>query len=467
MTLEPRQLLPSALAAVDLARDLIRTSEPGTVTEKTDRDLVSDVDVAIERAVRDYLRRSTPGIRFLGEEEGGPSGDLGTCWLWAFDPIDGTSNFTRGIPLCAISLALIHDGHPVLGIIDAPFLGEQYHAAEGHGAWCSGQRLSASSTTTLREAIVAIGDYATGHQAGRKNETQLAATVHLTPRVHRIRMLGTAALDLAWVAAGRLDASITFSNNPWDTAAGVIIAREAGAAVTDYDGTPHNMDSAATIAAPAQLIPHLMPLIQTATTIRPQTPDAQITHASPYADLDRILSRARHLLFDLDGPINGKPAATPAGYLYEALAACKDSGRTTAVIAAASRRAATGYLARHGLDDQVQSVITLNGQTPGHHHQAAAQLIQNAISELATSPSECALITASAATVHAAHAAGLATIGYIADQKLTDAHPDASLPSLADLALRLRARPLMPLCQADDGRGAKASMIRGYSSRAM
>ena len=122
MTPEPRQLLPSALAAVDLARDLIRTSEPGTVTEKTDRDLVSDVDVAIERAVRDYLRRSTPDIRFLGEEEGGP-GDLGTGWLWAFDPIDGTSNFTRGIPLCAISLALIQDGHTVLGVIDAPFLG--------------------------------------------------------------------------------------------------------------------------------------------------------------------------------------------------------------------------------------------------------------------------------------------------------------------------------------------------------
>ena len=289
---------------------------------------------------------------------------------------------------------------------------------------------------------MAIGDYATGHQAGRKNETQLAATVHLTPRVHRIRMLGTAALDLAWVAAGRLDASITFSNNPWDTAAGVIIAREAGAAVTDYDGTPHNVASAATIAAPAQLIPHLMPLIQTATAIRPQPPDAQMTHSSPYADLDKILSRVRYLLFDLDRLINGHSDTTPPGYLYEAVAACNDSGRTTAVIAAASSGAVTGYLARHGLDEQVQSVITLNGQAPGHPHQAAAQLIQNAISQLATNPSECALITASAATVHAAHAAGLAAIGYLADQQLTDAHPDASLPSLADLALRLRARPL-------------------------
>jgi hypothetical protein len=104
-------------------------------------------------------------------------------------------------------------------------------AAEGHG------------TTSLRDAIVAIGDYAVGHRADRQNELRLAATIQLTPRVHRIRMLGTAALDLAWVADGRLDASITLDNNPWDTLAGVLLAREAGARVVDADGSPHDLHS--------------------------------------------------------------------------------------------------------------------------------------------------------------------------------------------------------------------------------
>ncbi len=157
--------------------------------------------------------------------------------------------------MCATSLALLRDGRPVLGVIDAPFLAERYHAVEDHGAWNGTRPLAASTTASLRDAIVAIGDYATGREATRKDQARLAATIALTSRVHRIRMLGTAAIDLAWVADGRLDASITLGNLPWDMAAGVIIAREAGAAVTDLDGTPHTAHSAATIAAAPALIP--------------------------------------------------------------------------------------------------------------------------------------------------------------------------------------------------------------------
>ena len=110
MTADPRSLLPVALRAADIASDLIRTRRPASVTEKSDRDLVSDVDVAIERAVRGYLHDATPDTGFLGEEEG-QSGDPGTGWLWTLDPIDGTSNYAHGLPLCAISLALrIHAG---------------------------------------------------------------------------------------------------------------------------------------------------------------------------------------------------------------------------------------------------------------------------------------------------------------------------------------------------------------------
>lgn len=261
-----RALLPAAFEAADEASAMMRTRRPVTLTEKSDRDLVSDVDVAIERAIRRRLATASPGIAFLGEEEG-RSGDPAAGWVWTLDPIDGTSNFAHGLPLCTTSLALLRDGRPVLAVIDAPFLGHRYHAIEGRGAYTSGPgvngaRLSVARTARLRDAVVAIGDYAVGEDADRKNEARLAVTTRLAAQVHRIRMLGTAALDLAWVAEGRLDASVTLGNKPWDTSAGVLIAREAGASVVDTDGRQHELSSAATIAGPPALIPQLLPLLR-------------------------------------------------------------------------------------------------------------------------------------------------------------------------------------------------------------
>ena len=296
---DPGSLLPVAFQAADIAADMMRTRRPATVTEKHDRDLVSDVDLAIERQVRAHLAGATRDIGFLGEEEG-QSGSPAGGWLWTLDPIDGTSNFAHGIPLCATSLALLHDGRPVLGVIDAPFLGLRYHALDGHGAYAGEHRMSASSTDRMKDAVVAVGDYATGPRADHKNQQRLALTIQLAPRVHRVRMIGSAALDLAWVAEGRLDAAIMLANKPWDTAAGVLLAREAGAAVVDIDGSPHPFDSTATIAGPDALISQLLPLIQATET---NMLDSQSGFISPYAGLDAILSSARYLLFDFDGLI--------------------------------------------------------------------------------------------------------------------------------------------------------------------
>jgi myo-inositol-1(or 4)-monophosphatase len=506
MTADPGSLLPVALRAADIASELIRTRRPASVTEKSDRDLVSDVDLAIERAVRGYLHEATPDTGFLGEEEG-QSGDPGTGWLWTLDPIDGTSNYAHGLPLCAVSLALLRDGRPVVAVIDAPFLGERYHAVEGHGAYAGTRPLKASTTARLRDAVVAIGDYATGDGADRKNELRLAATIQLTPRVHRIRMLGTAAVDLAWVADGRLDASVTLGNKPWDTAAGVLIAREAGAAVTDANGHPHDLNSAATIAAAPALVSQLIPLIQTADLASPQ--DAQAGHVSPYAALDNILSQARHLIFDLDGPICDLTAAMPpdtanqlrailcnetaaeppaaiattsdpieiiahavaigpslaarldaeltsieltaantarpAAYVHEALAACRDSGRTPAVISRNSAKAVSSYLDKHGLADQARNVTALASFPPGHL-QTFPHLLEDTIHALGATPADCALITATEAGIDTAQGIGAHPIGYATSpatsERLTAAGAGCIIPSLADLTLRLRARPL-------------------------
>ncbi|MBX6769999.1 MAG: inositol monophosphatase, partial [Actinomadura rubrobrunea] len=220
-----------------------------------------EVDYAIERAVRDNLRAKTPDIAFLGEEEGkSGTGDL----MWVLDPVDGTANYVRNLPLCGISLALIHHSRPIVGVIDLPFLGARYHAAHTIGAYQADRRLQVSMTTNLKDAIVALGDYAVGEGAETKNRLRLALTERLAARVQRIRMLGSAALDLAWVAEGKLDAAIMLSNKPWDTAAGVLIAREAGAVVIDTDGIDHTLTSTATIAVTPNLAHQLGILIQEA-----------------------------------------------------------------------------------------------------------------------------------------------------------------------------------------------------------
>ena len=260
MTAAPGALLPAAIEAVAIANDLIRSRLPGPLTAKGDRDMATELDFAVERAVRAHLRERTPGVAILGEEEG-VSGDPDSELLWALDPIDGTANLVHGMPLTGVSLGLLHEGRPILGVIDLPFLDARYWAVEHAGAYVGDRRITASRTADLRDAVVAIGDYAVGAGADEKNRLRLALTEHLASRAQRVRMLGSAAIDLAWVAEGKLDASMTMSNTPWDTAAGVIIAREAGAVVIDQDGSDHTSSSVATIAVAPGVVEELLALV--------------------------------------------------------------------------------------------------------------------------------------------------------------------------------------------------------------
>ena len=255
-------LLSVATSAVDMAAAMMKTSRLTSVTAKGDRDLVSDVDLAIERQVREFLAEQTPGIGFVGEEDGvsGPGGGL----TWALDPVDGTVNYVHGHPLCGVSLALIDRAEPVLGVIDLAMLGRRYHAVHGGGAYADGLQITTTTVSSLRDAIVAIGDYAVGEGSRTKNQLRLAITARLTDHVQRIRMHGSAATDLAFLAEGRVDAVVICSNSPWDIPAGVVIAREAGAAVTDLDGSQFDMDSSATIAANPGMIADLLDLARRA-----------------------------------------------------------------------------------------------------------------------------------------------------------------------------------------------------------
>jgi myo-inositol-1(or 4)-monophosphatase len=250
--------LSLAVEAVNRSAEVMRTSRPGVLTAKGDRDMASEVDLRIERETREFLTTAAPDIGFLGEENGRHgNSDL----YWALDPVDGTANFVRGIPLCAVSLALIDRGRPVVGVIRLPFLGQLYTAERDQGAYEGNRRLHVSGTAGLRDAIVSVGDYAVGDGAADKNRARLALTRYLAEQAQRVRMLGTAAIDLAWVAEGKLDASLTLQNKPWDMAAGALLVQEAGGRVVDRDGTNYSANSGATVATTPALTHELLALL--------------------------------------------------------------------------------------------------------------------------------------------------------------------------------------------------------------
>lgn len=240
------EMLPVATSAVEEASDYIRAHRPATVTAKGDRDMVTDVDHAVEAMIRQRLAEATPGIDFLGEENS-PSGatvDPG----WMLDPIDGTANYVRGLDLCGISLALVAGTEPVVAVIDLPMLDQRYTAVQGSGAFAGDARLHVSGISRLDEAIVAVGDSA----------THLVAPV--AAQVQRVRMLGSAALDLALLAAGVIDASISLDTDVWDTAAGVLVAREAGAHIRDIHGNPWTPESRMLVASCPALLDDVLKL---------------------------------------------------------------------------------------------------------------------------------------------------------------------------------------------------------------
>jgi len=258
------RMLLAAEHAVDLGARTLRQgrSHIGALIGKGDRDFATDVDLRIESEVKASLAQATPEIPFLGEEEEGRA--LLDEARWVLDPIDGTINFARDSPLCSISLSLVIGGQPVLGIVDAPLLGERFIARQGGGAYLNGTRISVAEVDGLREAIVGVADFKVGVGSEEENRVHLAALGRLARECLRVRMLGSAALDLAWLAAGRLNATLMLSNLPWDVTAGLLVAREAGGVVFDYDGSRHAADSRYTLASVPSLVEPLRKIVAVA-----------------------------------------------------------------------------------------------------------------------------------------------------------------------------------------------------------
>lgn len=205
-------MLRAAHRAMDVAVNHVLSHPVTQVHEKGDRDIVTDVDVTVEDLVRSCLHDYTPNLGFLGEGTGAV-GDRALYWV--LDPIDGTTNFSHGVPLNAVALGLVDGEHPILGVIALPFLGKRYWATRGGGAYRDELPISVSSTTHMSDALIALSDYGHGSSDSIRDLISSALDHQLTDAAQGVRRLGSAAVDLAWVADGSLDASVTLGNRTW------------------------------------------------------------------------------------------------------------------------------------------------------------------------------------------------------------------------------------------------------------
>jgi myo-inositol-1(or 4)-monophosphatase len=250
-------------AALKAARGLIRDFgevEQLQVSVKGVGEFVSTADLRAERTLKTELRKARPGYAMLFEESGLETGSDSRN-RWIVDPLDGTTNFLHGIPHFAISIALERDGEIVAGIVYEPIRDEMYWAEKGAGAYLNDRRLRVSARRQLGEALIG-----TGMPFGTRAENQgysasLAAIWRATSGVRR---MGSAALDLAYVAAGRYDGFWEFDLSPWDIAAGIVLVREAGGYVSDLAGGHDMMASGDVLAANAHLHLPLAALIKEA-----------------------------------------------------------------------------------------------------------------------------------------------------------------------------------------------------------
>jgi len=228
----------------------------GVATEyKGDVDLVTEADRASEQLIVEKLKAAFPAHGVYGEE--GTRAGLESEYRWYVDPLDGTTNFAHGFPAFCVILGLERrvaaavghefddqDGEIVAGVIYDPLRDEMFLAEKGKGAWLNGKRIHVSKIATLQESLTGTGF----PSQKRHNSPNVHFYQEITLRSHGVRRAGSAGLDLAYVASGRLDGFWEFNLNPWDTSAGVVLVEEAGGTVTHFDGGKFTLDSREVLA---------------------------------------------------------------------------------------------------------------------------------------------------------------------------------------------------------------------------
>jgi len=268
----------SVLEQASQRRHELRVDHKGRV------DLVTEIDLEIQELLVTELKRNSGTDCIVAEEGDRP--ETGECErVWYVDPVDGTTNFVHGYPFSAVSVARWVGGEPEVGIVYAPLLDELFFARAGRGATLerpgAGQpprAIQASSCASLDDALLATGF---PYHRGKTARLNLAICAHALDRVRGIRRAGSAALDICHVALGRLDGYWEMGLAPWDFAAAALIAREAGAVVSDFRGTPELLEARRIVAAAPRLHGELIGLLQRAHA----RPDLDVLGAAPDAAL--------------------------------------------------------------------------------------------------------------------------------------------------------------------------------------
>ena len=238
----------SALAvAKDIAqqagvRALAAFRQPHDVIVKGRGNLATETDLAVERFIKEAIAQEFPNHRIVAEETAA-DGDF-EGWCWVIDPIDGTKNFVSGIPFWCVNVALCHDGEPVVAVTHDPNHGETFAAQRGGGAFVDGQPARASERPDVQSSVVAFD---LGYDDTQGHETLRMANA-LFPSVQAFRVPGSAALGIAYAACGRYDLFMHRYLFPWDIAAGILLVREAGGAITEHDGAPVSITSRTVLA---------------------------------------------------------------------------------------------------------------------------------------------------------------------------------------------------------------------------
>ncbi len=235
---EDRKLLEAAARAALTGGTVVRNfyDQPHDIRLKGAIDLVTEADPAAEAAIIASLSEDTPGIALMAEESF-QGEDPPAERTWVIDPLDGTTNFAHGVPIFAVSIALLVADRARVGVTYCPMQDELFCAVAGCGAWLNGSPIRVTDTDFLVQALVATGFPYDIHQ---HLEQIMAQMNNVLPKVRDIRRLGAAAVDLAYVACGRLDGFWELDLKPWDTAAGWLLVEEAGGRVTDFNGRAYS-----------------------------------------------------------------------------------------------------------------------------------------------------------------------------------------------------------------------------------
>ena len=243
-----------------LARDFGEVAEL-QVSKKGPADFVSSADLAAEQTVFEILTKARPGYNFLGEERGLIEGTDKTH-TWIVDPLDGTTNFLHAIPHFAVNIALEREGSVVAAVTFNPITGDSFWAEKGKGAFLGAEkRLRVAARRSLDESLLATGI----PFAGKPGHAQFLKELHqVSQRVAGVRRYGSAALDLAWVAAGRYDAYWERGIKAWDVAAGALLITEAGGKITDADGETFRPDGGSVLASNLEMHPLVLERLKAA-----------------------------------------------------------------------------------------------------------------------------------------------------------------------------------------------------------